>query len=80
MQAATDQHTIGTKVWYYDSQSVDGWVPGTVTKPQGDRLLVTLAAGNTVSLSPEACPLQNPGALRGVEVCPRQGSSTKCQK
>ena len=68
MAAASDQHTNGTAVWYYDDKSTDGWVPGIVVKTEGNKLLVKTEGGGTVSLTPEQCPLQNPGSLRGVEV------------
>mmetsp|Transcript_16539 Transcript_16539/g.49488 ORF Transcript_16539/g.49488 Transcript_16539/m.49488 type:complete len:1726 (-) Transcript_16539:622-5799(-) len=67
MAMASDQHTVGTAVWYYDDKSIDGWVPGTVVKAEGDKLLVKTEDDSTVTLTPEQCPLQNPGALRGVE-------------
>jgi hypothetical protein len=75
MQLTIDQHTIGTKVWYYDSKSSDGWVGGTVTKAEGDKLLVTLENNETLKVSPKDCPLQNPSALGGVEVISLRGSS-----
>ena len=72
MATAGDQHTGGTLVWFYDDQSLDGWVPGTVVKAHGDALSVRSQNGSIVSLTPDQCPLQNPGSLRGVEVRPCQ--------
>ncbi len=72
MATAGDQHTGGTLVWFYDDKSLDGWVPGTVVRAVGDTLSVRSENGSIISLTPEQCPLQNPGSLRGVEVWPGQ--------
>ena len=67
MEAAAGAHTAGSKVWFFDESTEEGWLEGTVTKAEPERLTIKTASGE-IQRKPEECPLQNPSSLRAVEV------------
>jgi hypothetical protein len=60
-------HTAGSEVWVRDDQ--EGWLKATVSKVEGNQLLVVTEKGDQRVIPVPECPLQNNDARGGVEVC-----------